>query len=557
MLTKILVLCFYISIFIWFTFPLVLYFDSAYTGSLPNSDTNQYFWNIYNFKRCIYELKNPFNTKLLFYPFGSPLIMHTYTPIIGLFSLFFENNYLALNTFLLLNYVLSAYGVFILCRYLKSNFLLAVLAGFIYGFCPYKMLRLTEHYHLLLTAFVPFFVLFFLKGFVFKQKKFLPETVNVRYFIYCVLLGFGIFLSDYYATFYVIYFCLFYALYFKLVSVVNLRSLRFWIYTIVVLILSHISFHQFKVFGVDNKGGIWWSGDLLSYIIPSPNSMWFDFSYFRNIEKIIYHYPESVEYCMFTGFVFMGVIIFSFIIKRKMTSSEALKPFTFICFLFFLMTLPDFKVYGKSLLNNPVSIFHYIPFLNNLRSPTRMYPMLLFTVLPIITVVLSEFLKKIRYRNFLVLIIFVSTILEYKPKNYQLIRESEIPAMIKFLSKQPNGVLLNIPFGIRDGFVEFGSFNTNKLFYQTKHNKPMTDGYISRLDKDLFANCKTDFYNKIVKIQNGETLSNCKLKMPKNIRYILIEKKYIKSFEPVFDDILLNIKFKKYFTSKHLLYKIY
>lgn len=521
---------------------------------MPNSDTNQYFWNIFNFKNNILQFKNPFITEYIFYPFGTSLIMHTYTPLLSIFALLFGNSYMALNIFLMLNFIFSALGVYILCRLYKSNFWLALFAGIVYGFCPYKMIRLTEHYHLLLTAFVPFFVLFCIKAFYFNNNKFLPKIISKANLIKAVICGVFVCLSDYYSAFSLIYFCIFYALYKRYFSKFNYRSPYFWVWAALFITISHIILHQFKVFAIDNKGGIWWSGDLLSFFIPPQNSSYLNFDFFRKIENSIYHYPQSVEYCMFSGFTFLIILMWAikYLIKSKI--NEDFKPFLFAAFMFLLMIVPDLKIAGKSILNTPMSFFHYIPFLNNLRSPTRMYPMFLLVVLPAFCFILSLKFEKFRYKNLLFILLLAITVFEYKPKEYDLVNKNQVPKMIKFLASQPQGALLNIPFGIRDGFIEKGSFNTKKLYYQTIHQKPMADGYISRLDKKIELKYDNEFYKNILLLQSGKKVKESKLKLPVDFRYILIEKPYIKDFEPYFDKI---VKCRKFKSNEYLLLRIY
>ncbi len=555
---SLLALIVYCGVFVWFTQPLVSNFSTGYIAFLENGDAHQYYWNIFNFKEQICNLKNPFYSSYIFAPHGTSLIMHTYTPIMGIFALLFTNNILALNIFLFLSFILSAFGAFLFCNKLISNTLLSIAAGIVYGFCPYKLLHLLEHYHLLLTAALPFFILCFLKAFQFSKNKFFPTIINKRNFNNCIILGVILFLSDYYAAFSVLYFCLLYALYFKFFTTINYRSLKFWVITFSILLVCHIILHQFKVFGISSKGGLWWSGDLLGYIIPHFNSEWFYNSWFEGLEKNIYHYPGSVEYCMFLGYSVLIILVIFIIYLVKHSLPETLKPFAFLALIFFLMTVPDLKFGGKSIFNLPLSFLNYIPFFNNIRSPTRMLPMVGLFFMPLGLYALSSFLnsKKI-LKIFASICLILLLVMEYKPKPYPIITVANVPEIIMELRHMPDGILLNVPYGIRDGFIEKGKFNTKKLWYQTIHKKPMVDGYISRLSNKTVECFKTDFFIEMDSMQKNKKYIAAPEKFEIAARYVLIEPAYRKNFEPFFDKCLDGKMVLKLESQGYLLYKLY
>jgi len=549
----------YCLVFVWFTQPLVSFSNTGYIGFEENGDAHQYYWNIFNLEEQIHQFKNPFYSNYIFAPEGTSMVMHTYTPILGLFSLVIDNNILALNIFLFLNFILSAIGAYLLCYKYNSNPILSISAGIVYAFCPYKILHLIEHYHLLFTAAVPFFILSFLKAFEFYKGGFFPKVINKKYVLYCFVLGVILFLSDYYATFSILYFCLFYALYYKFVAGINYRSLKFWVITIAILVVCHILLHQFKVHGVNNKGALWWSGDLWGYIIPHFNSQWLYNDRFAQIEKAIYHYPGSVEYSMFLGYSVLLLLVVFIVWLFNHSLTEGLKPIAFLALVFFLMTVPDLKFGGKSLFNLPLSFFHYIPFFNNIRSPTRMLPMVALCFMPLGLYVISSLISRRPQLNYVIgFVLIMLLVIEYKPVNYPIVKVSAVPEVINKLKIMPSGNLLYIPFGVRDGFIEQGKFQTKKLWYQTIHGKPLIDGYISRLSSATKEKFKAEIFSVMDSMQTDRTyvLANVHFNLP--VRYILVEPEYRSNFEAFFDEVLN----KKRVNSKleidgYLLYKVY
>ena len=57
----------------------------------------------------------------------------------------------------------------------------------------------------------------------------------------------------------------------------------------------------------------------------------------------------------------------------------------------------------------------------------------------------------------------------------------ETPPIYEQLAVLPAGGLLEIPLGIRDSFGEEGRIDTNIMYFQSVHRKPIVGGYVSRI----------------------------------------------------------------------------
>jgi hypothetical protein len=57
----------------------------------------------------------------------------------------------------------------------------------------------------------------------------------------------------------------------------------------------------------------------------------------------------------------------------------------------------------------------------------------------------------------------------------------DVPAVYRALAREPGGLVLELPFGLEDGFGEIGDFDQRTLVYQTVHGHPMTGGFAARL----------------------------------------------------------------------------
>ena len=113
----------YLLIFIYYTFPLISNFTDGIISTVGHhTDANEFTWNAYTFKKLLLSGQNPFHTSTIYHPVSTSLVLHTYTPIIGILNLGFDNVYLSVNVALLVSFVLSGFGAFLLARrFLKSS----------------------------------------------------------------------------------------------------------------------------------------------------------------------------------------------------------------------------------------------------------------------------------------------------------------------------------------------------------------------------------------------------------------------------------------------------
>ena len=81
-----LLLLFYGLWFFVFSWPLGAHFAAAFLAE-PSSDAGLFAWNVWHFDQAVAAGQNPFFTTWIFYPQGISLLLHTYTPILGLLGL--------------------------------------------------------------------------------------------------------------------------------------------------------------------------------------------------------------------------------------------------------------------------------------------------------------------------------------------------------------------------------------------------------------------------------------------------------------------------------------
>lgn len=498
-LRLVLLLTFYGLLFVVFTWPLAANCGSSFLV-VPKSDSYVFYWNVWHFREALLHGQNAYFTDWLFFPRGSGLVMHTYTPIMGLLNVVLANAPLAINAVLFLSYALSGAGAYLLARRWVKSSLLCLLAGFVFAYSPYKLERLPEHYTLVLTATVPFYILLFLRAFIFEEGRWLPAVRSWRAVAGCLALGLFTVFCDYYVLFGLIYFSLLYAAWFWFrMGRIRWQERRSWLWLGGVLVSSHIIIRLLRRFGVDDNSGFWWAGDVVSYFTPPANSRFLHGPWAERLlhNAKVYTMPGSIENTVFIGYALplLALVLWAGRVAGRRPASQRFadvqgRPLAWVLLVFLLFTVPSLRIYGHEQLNLPTAFVHFIPFFNNIRCPTR-WSMMVGLLLPILTFSALEAAWNGRQlpasqAAWSVLLAAV-VLLEFWPRSYQRVSLASIPPVYSVVAALPGTTLIPIPLGIRDGFKQTGVMLPEQMFYQTLHHKKLPTGYISRLPAEYFA----------------------------------------------------------------------
>ncbi|GAA3957618.1 hypothetical protein GCM10022407_01250 [Hymenobacter antarcticus] len=484
----------YSAVFLAWTWPLGTQLATAFPA-VADHDGYMQIWSVWHFREMLLSGHNPFYSDWLLYPEGASLLMTTYTPIIGLLNVLVGNEMLALNLMLLGQYTLSGVGAWLLVRRWVRQPLLQWLAGFVFAFSPYKMLRLPEHYDLVLTATVPFFVLAFLRAFEFRAGRLWPLVRSWGAVAACLGLGLLTLFSDYYITFALLYFSLGYALWFWLrLGEINWRQWRSWLVLAGILLVSHIALRLLRLAGVPDNGGFWWGGDVVSYFMPPPNSYWLDVAWAQRlfINAGVYTMPGSIENIMFLGFALplLGLAVCCWPGKQVSTRQQDPqgRPLAWVLLFSVMLTLPALRIFGKSLVNLPTGFLHLIPFFNNIRCPTR-WVLLVSLLLPLVVFAALEARWthwQPRWQWVLSAVLLVAVSGEYWPVAPPLASSAALPPAFRAVAALPGKALLTIPVGLVDGKKQVGKVELVNFLYQPHYRKKLLSAYLSRIPDARF-----------------------------------------------------------------------
>lgn len=149
----------YLLISIWLTWPLAAHWNSAYVAYLEEAGHNA--WNIWWVRQALAESANPYWTDLLFVPEGVQLYAQTFNIVSSLLTMPIAVSIgvtAAHNTAVLLAFVLTGYGGFVLARHYAGP-LVAFLCGALLTAGPYHMIQFEiNHLNILSIQWLPLYL---------------------------------------------------------------------------------------------------------------------------------------------------------------------------------------------------------------------------------------------------------------------------------------------------------------------------------------------------------------------------------------------------------------
>lgn len=505
LLTSLLLASVFAFIFLAMTWPLALHWRDAYLGS-TGSDAYQYVWNAWHFRHRVLAGHNPMAASDLLYPQGVSLWLHTYTPIIGLLHLLVPiGPVAATNLALILSFGFSGAGAAWLARRLRLAWPLALAVGVWFSFSAFRTAHLPEHYHLLLTGAVPFFVGLLPEALAFEPGRWWPRIGKRRALLGCLALGLLTALGDYYTTFWLLYLSAIVWLWFGLrLGERRWRDWRVWLGIGGFVAVAHALVRVLQHFRVEDRGGIWWGGNLSGYLIAPPHLRFLatDYAQQHYANPANFSMPGSIENVVFLGYA-VPVLAVGLLLTRRgrahtvppalaSTALERMLPaLTLATVVFLLMTIPTGRLWGHNTLRPPTALLHFVPFLNNLRCPTRavLLPTLLVPLLTLRAVVRRPWGQ---VPGFGLLLLGISLLETWPRPIPQTDTRPARRANEALAVRMAPGTLVALPLGVRDGMHEVGHLLTDDLLFQTFHQRPLLSAYVSRLPAETFTDFATD-----------------------------------------------------------------
>jgi hypothetical protein len=442
--------------------------NSIWALTTSKSDAYGILWNIFAFRSAIAAATNPLFSDWLFHPFSVAWWVQGYTPLPGCWHLLDSNPYRAINTFVVLQYSLSGYGAWRLGRQLGLSIISSYWVGVIFAFSTYKLVHHPEHYNLILTGFLPFYLSTFLNTFGRS-----PSFSRAAGLLYCLCWGILVALCDYSLAYFLIVFSCLY-----LIS-------HYWIQLSIgkqlfVLVGCHFLVRLLIRLQVPAGEGFYWGAKTIQLLVPPSQSSiwhwqtftdWYTAPWLRgNIESVI----------------FLGSSLWLLlIIARKKVFHQSKCNFLIISLLLFM--LPTVGLTDQSWFHPPTALLHFIPVIQEFRCPGRM----IILVQLVLAISVARALATHRFHTLLCIMGILITLIEFIPYQKSYIHAADLPASVYQIRQLPGQVVLTLPTGMRDGKQETGFFPGELVWYQTVFQKKLIGGITSRIPEtvmQLYAN---------------------------------------------------------------------
>ncbi|MDO8615205.1 MAG: hypothetical protein Q7T33_05650 [Dehalococcoidia bacterium] len=147
------------------TWPLVLHAGNSLSyWPVRPEDSWMNLWNLWWVKHALFSFSNPFHTDLLFYPQGADLYLHTLNTVDAVLSIPLQlltgNIILSWNILGLLLFAASGVATYALAYRFTKNDAASLIAGFIFAFAPFVVMRFHGHWNIATVWPLPVFALF-------------------------------------------------------------------------------------------------------------------------------------------------------------------------------------------------------------------------------------------------------------------------------------------------------------------------------------------------------------------------------------------------------------
>jgi hypothetical protein len=504
----------YAALAVVFTWPLVQHLASHVPGSYTWAfDEYTFLWNSWWFRYSLLDLgQNPLVSTHTFYPLGISLVSYTYNLFNTILSLPLQP-FLSLpaisNLTFLFHIVASAYGTFLLVRYLlpdarggwaqAGTYLGAFLAGLIYAFGAYRwVLAAMGHYNVGSTAWIPFYTLYVVRTVREPERR---NAVLAALFVVLAMLSemiFGVFLVM--LTLILLAFLVgrqgrrqiaggWPALARRLL-VLGLVALVLYAPLLVPVLREMLGGYELAGWGDAEKLSV----DLVGLVTPTPlhplSGDWVE-TLRQTREGTARFRDVNTVFLGWTGLALAAIGAVSY--RRR------LAPWITGFFVFAAFSLgPLLQINGRSTFDLdglaanvplPFLLLHYIPVIKANRVPNR-FGVVLMLALAVLAGfgaywLLRQAARIRRPAGGVVLaagglLLAAALLFEHWPVPLPL-TDGRIPPVYEQVAAEPGDfAILQLPLGWRNSFGVQGAESTQTQYYQSYHHKRLLSGNISR-----------------------------------------------------------------------------
>ena len=463
-----------------FTWPLVLNLSNRVINPRQNSaDVWQHLWNSWWMRFSLLDLhRQPYFSPVIFWPDGANLYFHALDPLDGSISVPLQLLFglvAAFNLIFFIQLTLAGYATYRLAYHLTGHYAAALVAGIIYAFSPLESALLNlGQVELTSIAWLPFFMLYFIKTLEREPQAWLNRLLSLLFLL-------ALALDSWYYVLYALLFAGLYLLY-RL-----WRERKEWrqawprtvalfggILVVWAVLISPVLLPTLREASSGSTRQSLWvvaynSADLLGFLQPGSSAIW----------SLFGASPSSEDRGNFLGLFVLLLAIIGVISGWR-------KNWFWIAFglLFGLLALgpvlhlrfnPDWdRNTATQGLWLPGQLLYSLPFGNIARVPLRfgLGLILALAICAAYGLTWLTSLKHVPMRRVVPLIAGGLIFLEFLPLPRILV-ETQIPAFYNQLRTEgqwEDFAVLELP----------DSVTTLAMYYQTTHQHPILNAYLSR-----------------------------------------------------------------------------
>ena len=469
-------------------------------------------WGMEQIYQRLIQFENPFKPfDMVFYPFSVDVSGADIG--FGFHFLYlrpFFSPHQSLSFLVVLHFFLANIFMYALLRKLEIRKAVSFVIGLAFGYMTFMTVRLG---HLTYSMYYVF-PLFMLPALHFISAKNIRDKL-----LYTIMLAFiFVYILWSHAYYFILILisvatlCLYYLCFYPKKSI---EFLKLNLLYLVLGILTVGGLLSFWIIGIKESslfsqiprsvgwgGAIQFSSDLFGYFVPSHYNVY----YGRYVAWAIQRFDIAFARGIFENFTYPGIIILAsyfllgaLFMRGKLHKKlwHSIRGYFIASIVLLSLTLgPFLHVAGrwaftvdegiKIVVPLPYVLLHYMPLLNNVRSPGRFIVAFIFLAYLVVAFLLNNYLKdKSKKFIFIALVIITSVvIIDHRYPNNKLSVPYYFPHQIyEAIAKDASeSTVLEIPFTVRDGITYFGDQEAiYQIMGQFIFTNPILGGYMGRV----------------------------------------------------------------------------
>ena len=233
---------------------------------------------------------------------------------------------------------------------------------------------------------------------------------------------------------------------------------------------------------------------------------------------------DPVESAVWIGIAPLALLVFA-ITRRQVVQNARIYVWIGVVFLVWSLG-PYLRVFGyNTAFMLPQTFLRFVPVLANARIPGRAFVVVALMLALVGALALVSIEASVRRRVATMAVALV--VFDFWPAPHAWM-PIDRPHLYETLQQLPEGTVLEIPMGIRDGFGERGKLEHTTLFYQTIHGQRMVGGFVARLASRIKTAYESDpVFRPLLDLSVGKLLeapaASCTNSLACAVNYVVID----------------------------------